>query len=118
MSWTLQQAVEVVLVDGYLVIDGGEPVGLADGVGDERGVVDASRHVALVAGEQQHVVEVEVTRLEHTHHLDAFGWFSVEGDRGRLHELGDEALQGDEVDAEYTTVDEVADTIEQRIGAE
>ena len=49
---TLQQAVEVVLVNGHLVVDGGQPVCLADGIGDERCVVDAARHEALVAGEQ------------------------------------------------------------------
>ena len=49
---TLQQAVEVMLVDGHLVVDGGQPVCLADGIGDERCVVDAARHEAFVAGEQ------------------------------------------------------------------
>ena len=109
---------EVVLVDGYLLVDGGKPVGLADGIGDERGVVDAPWHITLVAGEQQHVVEVEVTRLEHTHHLDALGGFTVEGDRGGLDELGDEALEGDRVDGEDTAVDEVADSIQNGIHAE
>ena len=109
---------EVVLVDGYLLVDGGESVGLADGIGDERGVVDASRHIALVAGEQQHVVEVEVTRLEHAHHLDALGGLTVEGDGGGLYELGDEALEGDRVDGEDAAVDEVADTIEEGVHTE
>ena len=49
---TLQQTVEIMLVDGYLVVDGGQSVSLADGIGDERSVVDATRHVSFVAGEQ------------------------------------------------------------------
>ena len=77
---SLQQTVEVVLVDSHFVVDGGQSVGLADGVGDERGVVDAAGHVALVAGEQQHVVEVEVAGLKHTHDLNTFGGLAVEGD--------------------------------------
>ena len=78
----LQQAMEIMLIDGHLVVDGGQTVSLAEGVGDERGVVDTARHVALVARKQQHVVEVEVTRFEHAHHLNTLGGFAVEGDRG------------------------------------
>ena len=109
----LQQTVEVVLVDGHLMVDGGEAVGFADGVGDERGVVDALGHVAFIAGEQQHVVEVEVAGFEHTHHLQAFGRFSVEGDGGLLDELLDESLQGADVEDEGAVVDEVAHTVQQ-----
>ena len=108
----LQQTVEVVLVDGHLMVDGGEAVGFADGVGDERGIVDALGHVAFIAREQQHVVEVEVTGFEHTHHLQAFGGFSVEGDGGLLDELLDESLQGADVEDEDAIVDEVAHTVQ------
>ena len=101
------------LVDGHLMVDGGEAVGFADGVGDERGVVDALGHVAFIAGEQQHVVEVEVAGFEHTHHLQAFGRFSVEGDGGLLDELLDESLQGADVEDEGAVVDEVAHTVQQ-----
>jgi hypothetical protein len=66
-------------VDSHLVIDGSESVGLADAIGDEGGVVDAAGHIAVITGEQQYVVEVEVTRFEYTHDLDTFGGFSVEG---------------------------------------
>ena len=46
---TLQQAVEVVTVDGHLVVDGGQSVGLANRIRNEGGVADAARHIALVA---------------------------------------------------------------------
>ena len=114
----LEKAVEVVFVDGHLIVDGGQAVGLTDGVGDERGVVDAARHVALVAGEEQHVVEVEVAGLEYTHDLDALGGFAVEGDGGRLHHLGDKALEGGHVDGEDAAVGEVAQAVEQGVHAE
>lgn len=58
VAGALQQAVEIVGVDGGLVVDGGKPERLADGVGDEGTVVDAAWNVAVVAREQQHVVEV------------------------------------------------------------
>ena len=45
----LSTAVDALLIDGHLVIDGGQAIGLTKGVGNERGVVDAARHVALVA---------------------------------------------------------------------
>ena len=96
---------EIVLIDGYLVIDGGEAIGLADGVGDKRGIVDATGHVALVAGEQQHVVEVEVARFEHTHHLQTFGGFAVEGDRGVLDEVLEEARERRGIDDEGAVID-------------
>ena len=102
---TLQQTMEIVLIDGYLVIDGGEAVGLADGVGDKRGIVDATGHVALVAGEQQHVVEVEVAGFEHAHHLQPFGGFAMEGDRGLLDELLEEARERRCIDDEGTVID-------------
>ena len=100
------------LIDCYLVVDGGETVGFADSVGDERGVVDAAWHVALVAGEQQYMREVEIAGFEHTHHLDALGGLSVEGDAGGLHELRHEALEGDDVDGERAVIHEVGDTVE------
>ena len=81
---------EIVGEDGHLVVDGGQLVGLANGVGDERGVVDALGKVAFVAREQQDVFEIEVARLEHAHHLKANGGFSVERDRGGGDELLDE----------------------------
>ena len=118
IAGALEQAVEVVLIDGDLVIDGGEPVGLADGVRDERGVVDAAGHVALVAGEEQHVVEVEVAGLEDSHHLYALGRFAVEGDGGGLYELGDESLEGDDVDFQDTAVDEVGEAVEEGVHSE
>ena len=70
------------LVDGYLVIDCGQSVGLTQGIGDKRGIVNATWHVTLVAREQKHMVEVEVSSFEHTHHLDSFGRFAMEGNRG------------------------------------
>ena len=45
----LQQAVEVVAVDAYFVLYGGESVGMAYGVGQEGGVARMGGHVALIA---------------------------------------------------------------------
>ena len=46
---TLQEPVEIVGIDGHLVVDGGEVESLSNGVGDERCIVDALGHVSLVA---------------------------------------------------------------------
>ena len=99
-------------VDSHLVIDGSESVGLADAIGDEGGVVDAAGHVAIITGEQQHVVEVEITSLKHTHDLDTFCRFSMKGDGGGLDQLTDESLQSNDIYVEHATIDEVRDTIE------
>ena len=115
---TLQQTVEIMLVDGYLVVDGGQSVSFTDGVGDERSVVDATGHVTLVAGEQQHVVEIKVTRFEHTHDLDTLCRLAVEGDRGGLYDLCNKALQRRHVDGEDTAVGEIAQAVEQGVHLE
>ena len=64
------------------------------------------------------MVEVEVTRLEYAHDLNALSRFAVEGDRGGLHELGEEPLQGDDIHLEGAAVDEVGHAVKQGVHAE
>ena len=104
VAGALQQAVEVVGVEGYFVVDGGEVVCLAYGVGYERGVVDALGHVAFVAGEEEEVVEVDVARLEHAHYLYAHNGLAVEGYGRGADELRDESAQRGVVDEEVAAV--------------
>ena len=52
---------EIMFVDGYLVIHRCQTVGLSDAIGDKRGIAHATGHVAFVTREHQHVVEVEVS---------------------------------------------------------
>ena len=104
VAGALQQAVEVVGVDSHLVVDGGEVVCLAYGVGYERRVVDALGHVAFVAGEEEEVVEVDVARLEHAHYLHAYNGLAVEGYGRGADELGDESAQRGVVDEEVAAV--------------
>jgi hypothetical protein len=59
-------------------------------MGQERGVVDACWEVALIAREQEDVVEIEVTSFEDSHNLYAFDGFTVEGDCGGLDYLVEE----------------------------
>ena len=100
----LEEAVEVVGVEGYFVVDGGEVVCLAYGVGYERGVVDAFGHVAFVAGEEEEVVEVDVARLEHAHDLHAYHRLAVEWYRRCAYELRHQSAQRGVVDEEVTAV--------------
>ena len=109
---------EIIGVDGHLVFDGCQFVGVAQTVGNERRVVDAFRHVALVAGEQQHVVEVEVARLQHAHDLKTFGGLTVEGDAGLLDDLRDQSLQGVLRHRQVATALQVVETVDQHIGTE
>ena len=114
----LNEAVEVVGIDGHLVVDSGEPVGMAYGIGDERGVVDAFGQVALVGREQQHVVEVEVAGFEHAHHLYAHHGFAVERYAGRLKQLAREPLQRGRIHREVARVHEFFQAVEKRVAAE
>ena len=114
----LQHTVEVVAEDGHLMVYRGQPVGLAYAVGYERRVVDTFGHVALIAGEEQHVAEVQVARLEHAHHLQPFGRFTVEGDRGGLYELRYESLQRGDVYLQVAVVNQRQQAVDERVGPE
>ena len=114
----LQQTVEMVAVDGLFVVGGGEGVGAPQTVGDDRGVGEAPRHVALVAREDEQVAEVDVAGLEHAHQLHTLGGLAVEGHRRLLHQLDDEPLQGGGVDGQVALADEGLQTVEQAVGAE
>ena len=115
VAGSLQQAVEIVGIDGDLVVDGGQFVGLSDAMGNERRVVDAPGNISLVAGEQQHMVEVEVARLEDAHHLNAFSRFTVEGNAGLLDDLHGQALKGCQVYRQVTALAQVLDAVDQRV---
>ena len=114
----LQQPVEVIGVDGHLMVDGGQPEGLAYAIGNKRGVIHALGHVAFVTGEQQHMVKVQVTRLQHTHHLQTLGRFSVEWNGGCPDQLGEQSVQGVEVDVQVPTLHESQQSVDQRVGTE
>ena len=42
------------------------------------GIVDALRQITFIARQHQHMVEVEIAGLQHTHDLYAHGRFAVE----------------------------------------
>ena len=100
------------LIDGDLMIDGGETIGFTDGIWNEGCVVDASGHITFVTREQQHVVEVKVSCFEHTHHLNTLSRFSMERNGCLLNKLLYKSLQGNGIDTEHTTVYQTADTIQ------
>ena len=114
----LQQTVEVVGVDAYLVFYRCQFVGLAYAVRNKRAVVDAARHVALIAGQQQHMVEVQVARLQHTHHLQPLSRLAVEGNAGLLHQLACQPLHRDAVYRQVAAFDEPMQTVDQGVGPE
>ena len=47
-------------------------------MGDEGGVIDTFWQVAFRAGEQEYMIEVEITRFQYAHDLYAPGRFTVE----------------------------------------
>ena len=115
---TLEQTVEIIGIDGYLVVDGCEAIGLADAVWDERGIADALGEVALIAGEQQYMVEVDVACLKDAHDLDAFNGFTVKGYARSRYDLCDQSLQGEGIDIERTAIDKIAETVQQGVHTE
>lgn len=81
----LDQAVEIVGVDPFVVLGRGQREGRTQVVGDERPLShEVAGEVVVVHREQQHVLEVEVARLEDTHDLNALERFALKGDADGL----------------------------------
>ena len=89
----MDEAVEVVGIDGILVLYGGHAEGFPQVVGDEGGLASGFGQLPFVEGEHDEVAEVEVTRFQHTHYLHADGGFSVEGNVGRGKQAVQQSLQ-------------------------
>ena len=64
------------------------------------------------------MLEIDVTRFQHTHHLDAFNRFAVEGNTGGRDNLRDQSLQSVGVDCQNAFSYEIAQTVQQGIYAE
>ena len=67
---------------------------LADAVGNKRGVVDSLWHVALVAGKDKKMVEVDVACFKHSHELYAYGRLAMERNACGLKYLAQQSLYG------------------------
>ena len=104
---SLYHAVEIISVDGYLVVNGSQPISFSDGIGDERGVVYATWQVALIARENQQMLEVQTAGLQYAHDLNALGGFSMEGNGSGLCQLDDEPFQRSGVHVQVSTAHEV-----------
>ena len=52
------------------------------------------------------MVEVEVTRLQHTHDLQSDGRFAMEGHRSGAHELYEQTLKCDDIDTYLSAVEQ------------
>ena len=89
----MDEAVEVVGIDGILVFYGGHAEGLPQVVGNEGGVASGFGQLPFVEGEHDEVTEIEVTRFQHPHYLHADGGFSVEGNVGRGKQAVQQSLQ-------------------------
>ena len=109
---------EIITIDSHLMIDGCHVVCITDGIGDKRRIVDTTGHVALVARQEQHVFEVQVTRFEHAHNLDTLDRFSVEGHTGRLNQLVHQSLQGVVVNGEVAALHQRLQSVQQRVATE
>ena len=108
----LDESVEIIRIYRHLMIDGGKTVGLADGVGDEAGIVHALGHVPLLTGEDEHMIEVEVPGFEYAHELNTSCRFSMERNRCTGNELVQHFLVGNEVDFKLVGGEDVLQTVQ------
>ena len=114
----LQQAVERIGIDGVLAFGGVETETGAQDVGDERRVGGPAGNDALAHGEHDEVTEVEVARLQQSHHLQSLVFLAVEGDAGRLNGLAEETAQGGGAHVEDALGDEPAELAERLVELE
>ena len=100
------------------MVGDGQAIGTAQAVGNERGVASQAGHVAFLCGKNEQMSEVEVACFQQSHDLQPFDGFTVEGDGGGLHKLGDETAQGDAVGDQVTGLCQTQQTVQQGIGVE
>ena len=114
----MYQPVEVVGINGRFLVGRCQAVGFAHGVGDERRVAIAFGHLPFVAGEDEEVVEVKVPGLKHTHHLNAYGRFAVEGDGDVGYHLSEQTGEQCGVDDEVAVFDERGYSLQEGVHPE
>ena len=64
------------------------------------------------------MVKIEVSRLKHTHDLNSFCGFTMEGDGSGLYDLCHESLKGDDIHLQHTTIYEIRQTVQDGINSE
>ena len=87
MGSTLQQTVKVIRIDGILLPVKREVKILAHIKGDERLHVLSGWEDPLVAGENDHPVEIKRPCLQHPHDLQSLQGLSVEGQHRGIQQL-------------------------------
>ena len=81
----LDQAVEIVGIDPFVVFRRGQFVGRTQVVGNERRLRDVvARKIVVVHREKDDVLEIDIAGLQNTHDLNPLQRFALEGDAQRL----------------------------------
>ena len=91
---TLDKTIEVVGIDRNLMTDGGQSESLAQRSRNKTALMDVLRQSALFKIEDEHVAEVQTTRLQHAHNLNAHSRFAVEGDVYASQKVAQKTAQG------------------------
>ena len=106
---------EVVGIDGRPLVLGRHVVGLAQVIRDKGEVSLLLRHHALFHVEQQQVIEVEHTGLQHTHHLNIRYRLAVErqGDAAQeMHQQVTQQRQGGDCLSQERVRGELAEAVD------
>ena len=91
---TLHKTVKIERVYGYFMLYGGQSEHFPQVVGDKRSVVHGFGQHPFIDGEHQDMPEIQVTRLQYAHDLQAYSRFAVEGNGGRAQHGAQQAAQG------------------------
>ncbi len=118
MAGTLDEAVEVVGVNGSAVVGSRETEGAAQEIGNEGIVRRGSREIPLVHREHQHMLEVEAARFEHAHHLQSRRRLPVEGDAVAPQQLFEQAAERGASHVEAAAVDQGQEAVDGGVHAE
>ena len=89
----VEQAIEVIGINRHLVAQGGKAECLTNSDGYQAVVTHILGQISFFHIQHEQMGEIKATRLQHTHHLESYGWFAVEGHTGLLQQLPDKAAQ-------------------------
>ena len=78
---------EIIGIDGYFILNGGQLVSSTNAMRNKRAVVDALRHITFVTRQQYHMVKIQITCFENAHHLNTLCRFTMERNGGLLYQL-------------------------------
>ena len=93
MRSTLYHTVEIIGIYSILALNSSHAKSLTQVVWNKRHLMTTFGELAFIRGKKYDMLKVQVTCLEHAHHLQSDGWLAMEWNGSLLHHPLHEAYQ-------------------------